>query len=79
MSFAMHRHAALALLPVLLAACASAPPAPPGAIHPAHPDAASAPPAKLTILQSYRDFGTQGGAAPPQDAPPKESDDAHEH
>jgi hypothetical protein len=79
MSFAMHRHAALALLPVLLAACASAPPAPPGASHPAHPDTASAPPAKLTILQSYRDFGAQGGAAPAQHAPPKENHDAQEH
>jgi hypothetical protein len=80
MSIAIHWHAALALLPLTLVACASPQPAPVEVGHPAHADTVAAPSPALTILQSYHDFGTadmHDHAAP---APPeKEKSDAHEH
>jgi hypothetical protein len=80
MRFAIHRHAALVLLPILAAACSSSPPAPVEAGHPAHANTAAAPPAALTTLQSYRDYGRPApGPAVPADADTTEKRDAHEH
>jgi hypothetical protein len=82
MSVAMHRHAALALLSLTLTACASSPPAPVDAGHPAHPNTVAAKPAALTTLESYRDFGrTEPPAAPATPAPVEKEGkhDAHEH
>jgi hypothetical protein len=79
MSVAMHRHAALALLCLTLAACAGSPPAALEAGHPAHSDTIAAPPAALTILQSYRDFGRPETRAAPAPAAKEEKHDGHEH
>ena len=82
MSVVMHRHAALALLASTLAACASAPPAPMEVGHPAHSNTVAAPPATLTILQTYHDFGKASPKAVPAEpaaAPAQEKSDAHEH
>jgi hypothetical protein len=82
MYVAMHPHAALALLSLALTACASSPPAPVEAGHPAHPNTVAAPPAALTTLEAYRDFGrADPGAVPAQPASPSEEEqhDAHEH
>ena len=74
---AMHWHAALALLPLTLAACASPQPAAVEAGHPAHVNTAAAPAATLSILHTYHDFGKPTDATPP--APTEEKSDAHQH
>ena len=82
MSFPLARYAALALLPIAVAGCAGAPPAPVATGHPAHADTAVAAPAQLTTLQSYRDYGRpETGPAPAQAQPDaaREKHDAHEH
>jgi len=82
MSVAMHRLAAPALLALALGACASNAPAPVEVGHPAHSNTAAAPPATLTILQSYRDFGASPAAGQGQQSPQTpatEKHDAHEH
>jgi hypothetical protein len=81
MSIVMHRHAALALLPLTLAACASPLPAPPEVGHPAHADTPAAPAPALTILQTYHDFGKAAGASAPHEGAPsgQEKSDAHQH
>ncbi len=65
MSVAMHWQAALALLPLTLAACVSPPPPPVEAGHPAHPDTPAATAASVTTLQTYRDFGKPRADASP--------------
>jgi hypothetical protein len=70
--------AAASLIPLALAACASAPPAPLPAGHPALPGTAPAAVAPLTVLQSYRDFAA-ASAAPDSATPRTEKHDAHEH
>jgi hypothetical protein len=80
MSFATHSHAAVVLLPLALAACASAPPAPIALGHPAYPDTVAAPVPELGVLRTYRDFGVSKGAMP-EAAPARQQEkhDAHEH
>ena len=83
MSIAMHRHAALALLSLTLAASASPQPAAAEVGHPPQADTGAPPPATLTILQTYHDFGKADPSTAPAPATPQNPDsekpDAHEH
>jgi len=72
-------------LAFVLAACASAPPAPLPEDHPANPQAAAAPlPPPPAALTAYRDFrvrpaDAQSGQQDPVAPPDSQQEDGHEH